>query len=93
MHACVQVTDSIKHLHIIQDLKNLTRHRAPMTPWPNKAGACSPPWLAHTEGFDPPLYGDNIRAKAQQAAAMNIELIEQMLFPSKCVKNLCPYQM
>lgn len=45
----------------------------------------APPWPAETESFDLPLYGDDRQAEARRAAAMNIELMEQMVFLSKCV--------
>lgn len=98
LHACVRVIDSIRHPHITQDLRKLTRHRAPLTPWPYKAGACSPLWPADAKSFDLPLCGDDRQAEARRAAAVNIELIEQMLFLSKCVgikwaNPPCSYQM
>lgn len=76
----------------------LTRHRARLTPWPYKAGALSPLWPADTQSFDLPLYGDDRQAGAGQAAAVNNELMEQMLFLSKyvgikCANLLSSYQM
>lgn len=67
----------------------LTRHRAWLTPWPYKAGAFSPLWPADTQSFDLPLYGDDRQAGAGRAAAVNNELMEQMLFLSKYVGIKC----
>lgn len=57
-----------------------------MALWPHKAAVCTPPWPSDTLVFDLLLYKDDRRAETKHAAAMNIELIEQMLFLSKNVE-------
>lgn len=45
-----------------------------------------PAWPSDTLVFDLLLYGDDRWAETKHTAAMNIELIEQMLFLSKSVE-------